>query len=162
TDHDGIEPATATRTSRRCAELLAELARSLAERLVHLGRKRTGAHARRVRLHHADHRGDGRWRYADADRCTARRRAARRVVRLCGTARAARGGPRFGRVGVGSQQLVIRQHAMRAIADVETAFNVDALLDQAVEFLKRLIGIEHDAVADGAAHALVQDTTRDL
>src|SRR6185437_3269488 len=59
-------------------------------------------------------------------------------------------------------ELVIRKHQMRPFADVQPALDVDAVRDQLVYLRKESLGIEHYTVADGAAHALVQDPARDL
>ena len=59
-------------------------------------------------------------------------------------------------------ELVIRQHEVRAIAHVEAAFDVDAVGDELVDFGEQRLGIEHDAVADRAAHARVQNAARNL
>ena len=57
---------------------------------------------------------------------------------------------------------MIWQHEVRAIADVETSFDIHALLHETVDLLEELIGVEHDAVANRAAHALMQDAAGDL
>ena len=51
---------------------------------------------------------------------------------------------------------------MRAIADVETTFDVDAVRDELVDLGEQRLGIEHDAVADRAPHARVQNAARNL
>ncbi len=63
---------------------------------------------------------------------------------------------------LGVDELVVRQHEMRAVAHVESPFDVDAVGDELVDLGEQRLGIEHDAVADRAAHALVQDAARDL
>ena len=59
-------------------------------------------------------------------------------------------------------RLVIRQHEVRALAHVEPPLDVDARLDEPVDLGEQRVGIEHDAVADRAAHARMQDPARDL
>jgi hypothetical protein len=51
---------------------------------------------------------------------------------------------------------------MRAIADVEAPLDVDAVLDQLVDLGGEGVGIEHDAIADRAAHPRMEDPARDL
>ena len=51
---------------------------------------------------------------------------------------------------------------MRALAHVQPALDVDARLDESVDLVEQRVGIEHDAVADRAAHAGMQDPARDL
>ena len=60
------------------------------------------------------------------------------------------------------EQLVVRQHEVRAIAHVQSSFDVDAVANEAVDLREQRLGIEHDAVADRTAHALVQNPARDL
>ena len=59
-------------------------------------------------------------------------------------------------------QLVVRQDEVRAVADVQAALDVDAVLDQPVDLGEERVRIEHDAVAERAAHAGVEDAARDL
>ena len=59
-------------------------------------------------------------------------------------------------------QLVVRQHEVRAVAHVQAAFDVDAVGDELVDLGEQRLGIEHDAVADRAAHARMQDAARNL
>ncbi len=54
-DRHGVEPSAASRPARGRAVLLARLAQSLAHRIEELGRQRSSADARRVRLRHAEH-----------------------------------------------------------------------------------------------------------
>ena len=61
-----------------------------------------------------------------------------------------------------STQLVVRQHEVRAIAHVEPSLDVDAVRHELVDLGEQRVRIEHDAVADRAAHARVQDAARDL
>jgi hypothetical protein len=51
---------------------------------------------------------------------------------------------------------------MRAIAHVETTFDVDAVGDELVDLREQSVGIEHDTVADRAAHAFMQNAAWDL
>ena len=51
---------------------------------------------------------------------------------------------------------------MRTVADVEAPLDVDAVAHQLVDLGEQRLGIEHDAVADRAAHARVQDAARNL
>ena len=59
-------------------------------------------------------------------------------------------------------ELVIRQHEVRAIAHIEAACDVDAVLDELVDLGEERVGVEDDAVADRAAHAGMQNAARDL
>ena len=59
-------------------------------------------------------------------------------------------------------ELVIRQHEMRAVAHVEAPLDVDAVAHELVDLGEQRLGIEHDAVADRAAHAGMQNAARDL
>ena len=63
---------------------------------------------------------------------------------------------------LGVEQLVVRQHEMRAVAHVESPFDVDPVRDELVDLGEQLLRVEHDAVSDRAAHALVEDSARDL
>jgi len=58
--------------------------------------------------------------------------------------------------------LVIRQDEMRPLAHVESPLDVDSGLHEAVDLVEQRVGIEHDAVADRAAHAGMQDAARNL
>ncbi len=51
---------------------------------------------------------------------------------------------------------------MRPLAHVEPSLHVHAVAHELLDLLEELVGIEHDAVADGAAHAGMQDAARDL
>ena len=51
---------------------------------------------------------------------------------------------------------------MRAFADVQPSFDVDASLDETVDLVEERVGIEHHAVPDGASHAGLQNAARDL
>src|SRR5688572_8941848 len=66
------------------------------------------------------------------------------------------------RVALGVDELVIRKDQMGAVADVESPFHVDAVLDQSVDLLEERVGIEDDAISDRAANAFVQDAAGDL
>src|SRR6185503_5821274 len=59
-------------------------------------------------------------------------------------------------------ELVIWEDEVRALADVQSPFDIDAVRDELVDFGEQRLGIEHDAVADRAANAFVQDAARDL
>jgi hypothetical protein len=59
-------------------------------------------------------------------------------------------------------ELVIRKNEMRAVADIESAFDVDSVGDELVDLGEQCVRIEHDTVADCAAHALMQNAARDL
>src|SRR6185503_15515536 len=60
------------------------------------------------------------------------------------------------------EQLVIWQDQMSAVAHVEAALDVDAILDEAIDLGEQRVRIEHDAVAYRAAHAFVQDAAGNL
>ena len=51
---------------------------------------------------------------------------------------------------------------MRAVADVQPAFDVDPVPHDLVHFGEQRLGIEDDTVPDGAAHAGVQYAARHL
>src|SRR5438105_14436412 len=59
-------------------------------------------------------------------------------------------------------ELVIRKHEMRAIADVQPPFDIDAIADETVDLGEERIGVEHHTVTDRAAHAGVKDAARNL
>ena len=59
-------------------------------------------------------------------------------------------------------ELVIRQHEVRAIADVQPALDVDPVRDQLVDLREQRLDVEHHSVADRAPHAGVQNSARDL
>src|SRR6185437_4481173 len=73
-----------------------------------------------------------------------------------------RGADRATRCAAGIDQLVIRQHQMRPLADVQPALNVHAVADQLVYLRKESFGIQHDTVPDGATNPRVQDPARNL
>ena len=75
---------------------------------------------------------------------------------------AARRADRLARRALAVDELVIRQHEMRAVAHVESPLDVDAVADELVDLGEQRLGIEHDAVADRAAHARVQNAARNL
>ena len=51
---------------------------------------------------------------------------------------------------------------MGAIAYVETALDVDPILDQLIDLGEQSVGIEHDSITDRAAHAGMQNAARNL
>ena len=51
---------------------------------------------------------------------------------------------------------------MGAVGDEDPAGRVDAALGELVELGEEGLGLEHDAVADDAGHAGVQDARRNL
>src|SRR3954467_14654177 len=59
-------------------------------------------------------------------------------------------------------RLVIRQHEVRTLADVQPPLDVDSRLDESADLVEQGIGVEHDAVPDRAPHAGMQDPARDL
>ena len=59
-------------------------------------------------------------------------------------------------------ELVIGQHQMRAIRNLQAAINRDTAGVQLVHLCQQRLGVEHDAVPDQAAGSLVQDSRRDL
>ena len=58
--------------------------------------------------------------------------------------------------------LVIRQHEVRALAHVQPALDVHPRLHETVDLVEQRVRIEHDAVADRAAHAWMKNPARDL
>ena len=88
--------------------------------------------------------------------------AARDLVLVRRPDAATRRADRLARRALAVDQLVIRQHEVRAVAHVEPALDVDAVVDEPVDLGEQRVRIEHDAVADRAAHARVQDAARDL
>src|SRR5690348_1605668 len=51
---------------------------------------------------------------------------------------------------------------MRAIAHIQSTLDVDPILHQAIDLGEEGIGVEHDAVADGAPHARMENAARNL
>jgi hypothetical protein len=88
--------------------------------------------------------------------------APRHLVLVARADPASRGAYRLARRALGVHQLVIGEHEMRAVADVEAPLDVHAVAHQTIHLGEESVGVEHDAVADGAAHARVQDPARDL
>src|SRR6185503_15172360 len=74
-DH-AVEPAAPTRTSRRGAELVAQLSHLCCERLIELGWKRAVSDTRRVGFYDTNHRIELAWRDANTGRGATGRRAA--------------------------------------------------------------------------------------
>ena len=60
------------------------------------------------------------------------------------------------------EQLVVREHQVRAVAHVEATLHVDAVAHELVDLREQRLRIEHHAVADRAAHPGMQDAARDL
>src|SRR5690349_18028417 len=88
--------------------------------------------------------------------------ASRDLVLIRRTNPATGGANLFTRGALPVEQLVIRQHQMRAITDVETSFDVDPISDESIDLGEQRVGIEHDTIADRAPHARVQNSTRNL
>src|SRR5262245_11729346 len=75
---------------------------------------------------------------------------------------APRGAYRGARRALAVDELVVREHEVGAVADVQAALDVHAVFHQAVDLGEKRVRIEHDAVADRAAHAGMEDAARDL
>src|SRR4051812_25277778 len=60
------------------------------------------------------------------------------------------------------EQFVVWQYEVGPIADVESAFHVDAVRHEPIHLAEQRIGIEHDTIPYGAANTGMQDPTRDL
>jgi hypothetical protein len=69
---------------------------------------------------------------------------------------------RLARRALRVDELVMREHEVRALAHVQPPLDVDAVAHQLVDLVEQRVRVEHDAVADGAPHAGVQDPARDL
>src|SRR5688500_11127247 len=63
---------------------------------------------------------------------------------------------------LGIEQLVIGHDEMRAVAYIEPSRHVHAVGDQLLDLVEQRIRIEHDTVADRAAHARVKDAAWNL
>src|SRR5450759_1956808 len=59
-------------------------------------------------------------------------------------------------------QLVIRQHEVRAIAHVQASLDVDAVGDELVYLREQRLDVKNDSVADRAPHARVKYSARNL
>ena len=88
--------------------------------------------------------------------------AARDLVLVRRTNPAARRPDRLAGCALLVQQLVVGEHQVRAIADVEAPLDVHAVAHELVDLGEQRLGVEHDAVADRAPHARVQDAARNL
>ena len=60
------------------------------------------------------------------------------------------------------EQLVVRQHQVRPIADIQAPLDIDPALHQPLDLGEQRLGIEDHAVADRAAHARMENPARDL
>ena len=142
--HDGVEPAAAARAARRRAELVAEGTDALAHRLVHLGRQRSRADARGVRLHHAEHGVDRRRRDPGPDRRAARCRAARCHERIRAvvdveqrTLRALEQHRRAGLLGAMHHQADVLRQRQQAVAQAGRVRRASARYPRALRFQSR-------------------------
>ncbi len=88
--------------------------------------------------------------------------ATRDLVLVRGSNAASRGADRLACRALPVNELVIRQHEVRAVAHIETPFDIDAISHELVDLRKERLGIEHDAVPDRAAHAGMENAARDL
>src|SRR5437867_10279786 len=79
--------------------------------------------------------------------------AARDFVLVGGTDAASRRADRFARRALRVHELVVGEHEMGALADVEASLDVDTVFHETVDLVEQRIGIEHDTVADRAANA---------
>ncbi len=88
--------------------------------------------------------------------------AARDLVLIRRSDPAARRADRLARGALLVDELVIGHHEMRAIAEVQPARDIDAVLDEGVDLIEEALRVEHHAIPDRAAHALLQDPARHL
>src|SRR6185503_16110385 len=59
-------------------------------------------------------------------------------------------------------ELVIRENQMRAVTDVKSSLNVDAVGNQLVDFREECVRIENNSVSDCASHSRMENTAGDL